>query len=270
MRVLTAPVAARRPVLDLATLPTASLAEVAENAALMRRVDRKYIVAVPTAQTFIDQLEATHAVLEIDGRRSTTYRSMYFDTPSLFAVRSHVQRRRRRWKVRQRLYVQDDLCRIEVKTKNGRGETVKVVGPSSVESYGRLVEADSSFVESVLSDHPAFRIEELVPCVEVAYERATLTDLEAGTRVTIDSGLAATLDGGTAWIDDQFVVIETKGGAVPAHADRVLRRLGAKQRSFSKSVATTSLIRDDVKDNDVRSLCGTSLHVRFHPSEGLS
>jgi VTC domain-containing protein len=189
----------------------------------------------------------------------------------LYSMRSHVQRRRRRWKVRQRWYVEDDLCRIEVKTKNGRGETVKATGPSSVQEYGRLGDDDLAFVESVLaSGHPELRIDELVPCAEVTYVRATLADLAAGTRVTIDWGLEATLQGGSAWIDDQYVLIETKGGVVPARADRVLTRLGGRQRSFSKSVAATSLVRNDIPDNDVRSLRGTSLHVRLHAPEGLS
>ena len=63
--------------------------------------------------------------------------SVYFDTPRLDACRDHVQRRRLRWKVRSRLYVEDQLCRLEVKSRDGRGHTVKTMAGKTPE--GRLV-----------------------------------------------------------------------------------------------------------------------------------
>ena len=237
----------------------------------MRRVDRKYLVPARLASAFVEEMASTHAVLHIAGRHATTYRSTYFDTPTYFAARSHIQRRRRRWKVRHRWFVEDDLCRIEVKTKNGRGETVKVAGLSSLENYGRLDGHDLAFVESVLSpEHPELCVDTLMSSAEVTYTRATLVDLTGGTRVTLDWDVVVTLAGGSAWLDEGVVLIETKGGPVPARADRVLTRLGARQRPFSKSAAGTSLIREDIPDNDVRSLRGTALHVSHTPIKGHS
>src|SRR5689334_15515110 len=101
-----------------------------EHAALMQRTDRKYIVPVDAVRELVAEISDTHRALEIKGRRYTSYRTLYFDTPDLVSAKSHVQRRRRRWKVRSRLYVEDQLCRVEVKTKDNRGETVKVMGIS--------------------------------------------------------------------------------------------------------------------------------------------
>ncbi|MFZ0139499.1 MAG: VTC domain-containing protein, partial [Aeromicrobium sp.] len=106
------------------------LEELVEHAALMHRTDRKYIAPLDTVRTLVSDLADTHRVLEIKGRHYTTYRTLYFDTADFEAARSHVQKRRRRWKVRSRLYVEDGLCRIEVKTKDNRGETQKVMGMS--------------------------------------------------------------------------------------------------------------------------------------------
>ena len=252
--------------LGLFALEPVSLDDVVENAALLDRVDRKYLVMLDTARNLVEALTASHGVLQIDGRRSTTYRSTYFDTATYSSSRSHVQRRRRRWKVRSRLYVEDQLCRIEVKTKNGRGGTIKTVAPSEPSRYARLDGAERGFVAKVLADvHPEVEIDALIPTAEVTYARASLADLKAGTRVTFDWNLLATLRGGDAWVDENYVLVETKGGQVPAHADRVLTTLGARPQSFSKYVAATALIRPEIADNDLRRIRGTSLHYRLHP-----
>lgn len=263
------PAEARSMPFNLGTFSTVTLDNVVDGAALMRRVDRKYLVPAAIACSFLEALDSTHSVLEIAGRRSTTYRSTYFDTEGLAATRAHVQKRRLRWKVRQRWYVEDDLCRIEVKTKNGRGETVKEVGPSSVSGYGRLGPGELAFVESALAGaHSDLAVTDLHPSAEVTYSRATFADLAAGNRVTLDWGLVASLEAGEAWLDQEFVLIETKGSAIPAIADRVLTRLGARPQSFSKYAATTSLLHPDIADNDVRRHSGVSIHVRS--TEGSS
>ncbi len=95
----------------------------------------------------------------------------------------------------------------------------------------------------------------------MCYRRATLADTgDEPSRVTIDWQLRSALDGHEVWLDDDFVLVETKGGLRPGTADRVLAGLGARPRSFSKYVATASLLRDDLADNDVRRLHGRALH----------
>src|SRR5437870_4547973 len=101
--------------LDLSHKESVTLAEVLAEAPATVRVDRKYIVPRGTAQEFVDQLPPEFRALEIDGRRSTGYASTYFDTDDLSTCRAHIQQRRRRWKFRSRLYVEDQFCRLEVK-----------------------------------------------------------------------------------------------------------------------------------------------------------
>lgn len=238
-----------------------SLADVTEQADLAERVDRKYLVDLETIRRIFAELSDSHRVLEIDGRRTTTYSTTYFDTPDMASCRAHIQGRRRRWKVRSRLYVEDGLCRVEVKTKNGRGMTVKAAAPSHVDRHDLLADGELLFVGGVLAaDHPEVEVESLTPTSRITYTRACLADLTAQTRLTIDWKLSSALDASRVWIDDFYAIVETKGGQVPSTADRLLSRLGAQTRPFSKYVATTSLMRADIADNDVRALHGTQLH----------
>lgn len=230
-----------------------------EHAALMQRTDRKYVVPIDAAHELVSEIADTHRVLRIKKRRYTTYRTLYFDTADFGSVRAHVKRRRRRWKVRSRLYVEDQLCRVEVKTKDNRGETVKVMGISEPERYGILSGGDRDFVEFHLASFPDTDVEDLVPSAEISYTRATLSDLHAGTRVTIDWGLGAHLDAGDVWLDDQYALIETKGPASLGRADKTLHRLGIRPRPLSKYTAAATMVSADISDNDVRQLASRGI-----------
>lgn len=211
-------------------------------AALQHRVDRKYLVPLDRARRLVARLADSHHVLDLgDGRRTTSYLSTYFDTPELGSWRAHVQQRRRRWKVRTRLYAEDGLCRVEVKTKDGRGATVKHALPVPAAEYGRLAAPAAEFVESVL-DRAGVTVEagELSPVTEVRYVRAALADLGHGSRVTLDTALSCRRDDRTATLDPERVLIETKGAARPALADRLLLGMRVARAHFTTEAHPSS------------------------------
>lgn len=245
--------------LGLHELRGASLAQVDAAAALQQRVDRKYLVPAATARRLVGELAPTHRVLDIDGRRTTGYRTIYFDTPGFAAWRAHVQGRRRRWKVRTRLYAEDRLCRIEVKTKDRRGATVKHALKISAEDYGRIDSEAAVFVDNVLADAGLSGItcSDLVPAGEITYVRAALVDLDAGTRVTLDRQLACNRNSNSALLASDRVLVETKGAARQAPADRLLISLGARPISISKYIVGLSLLVPGLPDNSVRRLART-------------
>ncbi|MEU2715672.1 polyphosphate polymerase domain-containing protein [Streptomyces sp. NPDC007205] len=244
--------------LGLSALRGATLAEVDVAAALQHRTDRKYLVPLDRARHLVAGLADSHRVLDLAGRRTTSYLSTYFDTEQLAAWRAHVQRRRRRWKVRTRLYAEDGLCRVEVKTKDGRGATVKNALKVPATAYGELDAQAAEFVEQVLaaSGIPV-TAKELAPAAEVRYVRAALADLDHGTRVTLDGALTCHHGDRTAALDSGQVLVETKGGVRPAPADRLLLNLGGRPVSLSKYVIGQSLLTPGLPDNDVRRLART-------------
>ncbi|MFD4606331.1 polyphosphate polymerase domain-containing protein [Streptomyces sp. NPDC058464] len=262
---LTTPLAVR---LGLAELRGATLAEVDAAAALQHRVDRKYLVPLDRARRLVARLADSHHVLDLgDDRRTTNYLSTYFDTPELAAWRAHVQQRRRRWKVRTRLYAEDGLCRVEVKTKDGRGATVKHALRIPAAGYGELTTGAAEFVDEVLAGAGVpVTVKELSAAVEVRYVRAALADLRHGSRVTLDSTLSCRHDDRTAALDPGQVLVETKGGARPALADRLLLGMGVRPVSLSKYVIGQSLLSPGLPDNDVRRLARAHFTTETHPA----
>jgi hypothetical protein len=245
----------------LETLPQISLPEVLAAAAATTRVDRKYLLTVDAAHTFLDRLPGSLRLLSIDGRLTTAYRSTYFDTPDLRTCRAHIQGRRRRWKARSRLYVEDGLCRLELKVRDGSGLTRKFFHPTSADEYGQMTRVAEAFFGEELLGQGLDPAELLAPAVEVAYERATLADPETGTRVTIDSGVRGTRDHQAVEVDPGRLIVETKGTRTAGVADRLLSQLGARPVSFSKYAASASLMDPRIPDNDVRRMVGCELHV---------
>ncbi len=252
--------------LHASAVPRVSLDEVLAAAAALVRVDRKYLVPHTTAQALLDRLavDRGHRVLEIAGRLHTSYRSSYYDTADLDTCRAHLQQRRRRWKVREREYVEDGLRRVEVKTRDGSGTTTKDVADRTGEDSrgsGALGAAEASFVATTLASYGfAVDVTALSRTMEVTYRRTTLADLTAGTRVTLDVEVDCVLGDRRVWLDRGYVIVETKGGTRPGGVDRLLRELGARPRSLSKYASTASLLRADLADNDVRRLHGVQLH----------
>lgn len=223
-----------------------SLAEVGARAALERRIDRKYIVDWDCVAAMVAALKDTHAVLEIDGRRSFGYATEYYDSETLGSYRAHVQRRRRRFKARVREYTDTGYRRIEVKLKGRRGETVKrwTDEPIELRDYAR---------ETIAREYGQ-EVAEIAPALRVSYRRTTLVARESAERVTIDYDLRFQRPGApAAELLPAFAIVESKAASGRAAADRVLRGLKARPVSVSKYVAGVALLSERVP-NDLRPL----------------
>jgi hypothetical protein len=232
-------------------------------------VDRKYLIPAQLGEEFLSRLPVSLRLLSISERLTTSYRSTYFDTADLLTRRAHVQRRRRRWKARSRLYVEDELCRLELKVRDGSDLTRKFSHLTSPDSYGQMNPVAAAFFQTQLVAHGVTEAVVLEPAVEVCYERATLADPVTGTRVTIDLGVRDTRREQVVEVDPSHLIVETKGGRVPGVADQLLRRLRARPSSFSKYAASASLMDTRVADNDVRHLLGRQLQLTTHPSHNF-
>ena len=224
-----------------------------DGAALRDRVDVKYVVPLEAFAALADRLLATHAALEIDGRRAFAYRSTYFDTPDLGAFRDHLQQRRRRYKCRSREYLDSGAYAFEVKLKGPRGRTVK---HRMTHDGHELSEAAVAFLRDRLDEAYGFAPGGgLRPALAVSYTRVTLASPELEERVTCDFDLAFSGPGGAAGrLDSSMAIVESKSLRGNALADRVLRELGHRpQAACSKYCLGVALTRS-VAGNPFRAL----------------
>ena len=137
----------------LAELSSVSLETLAAQAGRMTRIDRKYVIPADDLDAVFSSTAHEAVALEIDGRRTFGYSSIYFDTPDLRSFHDGGRRRRRRFKVRARSYLDSDLHFLEVKTRGARGTTVKERQSLPHPVHGGLDPAGQKFVATTLAAH---------------------------------------------------------------------------------------------------------------------
>ncbi len=232
----------------LGRLEPVSLDELTAAAALLTRVDRKYALDANAAGAVLERLPEGTRALEIGGERSLGYASCYFDSPDLVAYRLAAHGRRRRFKLRTRTYVDADLAFLELKTRGGRGTTVKeriAHDPALADvltSEGRAY-ADEGLAAIGLAPPP------LAPVVETTYRRTTLLLPDGATRATVDTHLAWRLDDGTTMRTPGLVIVETKASGGPGAVDRLLWRAGHRPDRVSKFATGLAALRPDLPAN---------------------
>ena len=270
-------------------LTTTTLAELNSAAGLLTRVDRKYLVPLTCAQNLVDGLAPHARVLAIDERRRFSYTSTYFDTPGLEAFMLAARKRRRRFKVRTRTYLDSGLCFLEVKTCGARGSTVKRRMGYYADDASRLTGPGRAFVAACLAGagvtgSAAARevAAALRPVLTTTYERTTLHLPRAEARATIDTALtwrrlgpaapagssAGTIVGVpmspqalrpahlTAAVNEgepvsvaDIAVVETKNPATPSPADRALWEAGYRPTRVSKYATGMALLHPELPAN---------------------
>ncbi|WP_255951621.1 polyphosphate polymerase domain-containing protein [Streptomyces odontomachi] len=228
------------PVHDLAPI---SLDELVSLAPLQTRVDRKYVLPLDAVRTLLTRLPHDTRVLEIDGARDFAYRSLYFDTPDLVSYLLTARRRRRRFKIRTRVYEQSGDCWLEVKTQGGRGSTVKTRLPYDLRDQRTLAPA-RSFVDATLAEQGIGGSERYVfaPTLTTRYHRTTLHLPDTNSRVTIDTGLLWD-DGERRLSLSGLAVVETKTGSTASYADRLLWRSQYRPCRISKYATGLAALR---------------------------
>jgi hypothetical protein len=241
------------------TFAAISLDELVGEAALLTRLDRKYLLPASSLPSFLGQMPADVRMLEIDGQRDFSYRSIYFDTAGLDSYHAAAHGRRRRFKVRVRTYLDSGLDFVEVKTRGARGVTVKERIPYDGDG-SRLGPAGVEYAHSVLNDAgiPAEGLD-FHPVMATYYRRATFFVPETGSRVTVDRDLAWVLPDGSTTRMPGSVVVETKSARSASDVDRLLWSLGHRPCRISKYATGLAALRPELPANKWHSL----LHRHF-------
>ena len=248
----------------LAHLPSVSLAEVNERAALVTRTCRKYLVPTELMPALFAGAEERFAVMEIGGRTSFLYSSTYLDTPELRTFHDHRQGRRLRYKVRTRTYVDTDTRMFEVKLKGARGITDKVRAELPMSAPAdRLTPATRSFLDRALNRCRLNPPDVLTPSAVTDYRRTTVVDLSGEERVTIDHDLVGYRDGWAVQMrpDMMLLEIKTKGGLTST--ERRLHELGVREARFSKYAAALAALEPALRGNRWHRAMG---HCLDHPA----
>lgn len=214
-------------------------------ASLLDRQETKYLFPKERMASLLPGLESEYHVLEIHGRRSFAYRSVYFDTPDRLFYQQHHAGALPRWKIRQRTYLDTGKSFLEIKYKDNRSITHKsrrlINRPTK-----QITEKGNLFLKSCFPGNPA----NLLPVLETRYTRITLVHKNRGERITLDLQLSFS-DGTCSQSLSNLVVAEIKQNRLNPRSPFIiqLKQSSIKPGSFSKYCIGSLLLNPGLKHN---------------------
>jgi hypothetical protein len=215
--------------------------------ALLKRKDTKFIINISYLPNILDQLKKSYLVLEIDGRRIMNYSSLYLDTADFKFYNDHHNGRINRTKIRQRKYVDSNLTFIEIKKKNGKGETDKF-RKQIPDFETELSQNSKDFIQKVTNKKLV-----LQPSLWNDFKRITLVNLVSKERVTIDVNLTFSIDTKKK-VYSQLVVIELKQAKFDRTTEvvKILKNIQCNPYSISKYCVGATNLYQDLKQNLIK------------------
>lgn len=210
---------------SLSRFDTISLDALNTKAAMLERLDNKYIIPATRLAPAFDAFSDLFDVLEIEGKRAFTYATRYYDDAARRAYYDHHQGRRKRCKVRVRHYVDAGFSYLEVKLKDIRDVTVKkrLKVPNGIET---LDSTCTDFIDTCYRNQYGEDFgRPLQVRIGMEYERITLVAKEGGERMTIDTSMGFWSHRVTRDVGADMFIVETKSARGNGIADKILRKL---------------------------------------------
>jgi hypothetical protein len=200
------------------------LQELNARAAMMTRIDNKYIIKSNDLLSLKTQLAENFDILEIKNERGFNYSTRYFDDAQRSAYYEHHQGRRKGFKVRIRRYLEARLCYVELKMKEKRGTTIKQRLDYDYNGYETLSSAALQFVKNGYQTHYGKSFGYKVQAVlDIEYQRLTLVSKDGAERMTIDTDLVFNNGQRRLEAEDGLFIVETKSENGRGYADKCLR-----------------------------------------------
>ena len=211
---------------------------------LMNRSDTKFTFSVQKLPILLEKLVPFYDVLEINGKRLHSYKSLYFDTDDRKFYNDHHNRRVNRHKIRFREYEDSGLIFLEVKCKNNKGKTIKK--RMKVNKIPNTLSNDHQrYVTNIMGYSLPVSSKQWIN-----FNRVTLVHKKQKERLTIDVNLNYS-DGITNGDLSKVIIAEVKQERMSRSSDfiRMAKDLKIYPMRLSKYCFTTMQIDHSLKKN---------------------
>ncbi len=225
------------------------------DSALMNRVEQKFFFSKDILTNILEYLKRSMVVLEIGESRILKYSTKYLDTKNLQMYLDHHNRRPSRYKLRFRTYLSTNHSFFEVKQKTNKKRTIKNRIP--VDSLSQ----DQEMVKKYIAQFSPYASSDLLPSMEVRYERITLLDTNSGDRITIDSSLETEGNGNKKKFNN-LCILELKQSRINRSSlvFEAMRKVNVRARRISKYCLGVTHCYD-VKNNLFRAKLKQIEHI---------
>lgn len=223
---------------------------------LMNRTDTKFTFNFDQFENVLKDILEHYRVLEVDGKRISRYKTLYYDTVKFNLYTKHHNGELNRYKIRHRTYVESNIGFLEVKFKNNKGRTVK--DRIKKKDVPTLWEGEA---ELFLNKMLPFEPQTLVPVLWVNYSRLTLVNKTDSERLTIDLDLEFVNDGVTKSLSNLVIAEVKQEKRKSSPFMKVMKKYHIRQGSISKYCMGIALTCDSVKKNNFKEKLHNIKHL---------
>ncbi len=212
--------------------------------ALMKRVDKKFVVPIQHLSALFEKAKNHYKILEISGFRAFSYSTNYFDTSDFHLYQMHHNGMLNRQKVRYRTYEVSNTTFLEIKTKNNKEITQKTrIRTTGIEL---ATNKEQAFVEKTLFDENIALQKSLCN----SFYRIMLLSFETKERISIDYNLSFSLDNKGVKLP-YIAIVEVKREKCNINSPIIslLKELKVYPRGFSKYCMGIALLNSSIKKN---------------------
>lgn len=215
----------------------------------MNRIDTKYVLRRNLLNAILSDIVGKYYVLEIEGKRSFPYISLYLDTCEDFMYMAHHNGKLNRYKIRFRKYINSNNTFLEIKKKvKGTLTLKKRIEVNDIESA--LTSLSKDFIE----ENTFFEPHELRPTIYTNFDRITLVNKNYTERVTIDRNLQFISETDECSVLNNTVIIEVKRSidAKRTYLVETLNKFRVKPTGMSKYCIGRALLEPELKSNNFK------------------
>lgn len=232
---------------------------------LMDRTDTKFTFSETQLCEVLNQVKDHYKVLEIESKRQSTYKTLYYDTDNLKLYLDHHNGHLNRYKIRHRTYVDSNTGFLEVKFKSNKSRTIKerikkVLTPLSWEPD------TMEFLQNKLPFDPAT----LKPVLWVNYKRITLVSNNLTERVTIDVDLEFISDNIVRKMENLVIAEVKQDRKNPSAFLACMKEKHIRVGSISKYCLGIALTQRSVKKNNFKEKILALKHIVYDPKFNLA
>mgnify|MGYP003339124289 CR=1 FL=1 len=212
---------------------------------LMDRVDKKFMLTLGQLPQLLNEIRNDYFVLQVDGKRTTDYRTIYFDTDKYTCYLNHHNGKLNRYKIRSRQYVESNLNFFEIKFKTNKDRTKK-----NRISFEQQVRSIDGRANEFMQSHTALNVSEFHPRMFIDFTRITFVSKEMNERLTIDLQLSFRNESGEVQYDN-LVIVEAKMSHGKANSSIVaaMKKFRVQEKSISKYCLGVAKLVPGIKTN---------------------
>lgn len=228
---------------------------------LMNRMDNKYVTNRTQLLRLLKKVKGSYYVQELNGKRVSPYRTVYFDTKNDNMYMDHHNGRTNRIKVRVRTYIDSDLTFLEIKHKNNKGRTDKKrIKVQSLEKWNGAEEC-SGFVKKYAN----IDINDISAKLMNHFDRITLVNYGKTERLTIDLNLQFDnpQNGDHKDMGDLVIVELKRDGHVYSPVRKFLYELRIMPMGFSKYCIGRAVTDEALKQNRFKTRIRTINKIKL-------